>query len=305
LIKRKIRSGKLNPHNVGLSGRDIVLDCLAGLFQRDEKGRFPKIVRFFEREAPNFRDASEEDLLVLLRKLIFGEVNHNIPRIYSEADLILGRILRNIKNAINRTDLFELTSRFGEQHLVPSKCDVLPHRPPPDPEVIQDQFFRSVSRQDSLEEMLRKLHKILTEQEEFQRTIPLVSAALMVKQVYQSGWRPEESTGSNADAELIRWDITRITNAICKKIHDEMRPTYVHSGKCSGEVFEAYIRAMREIVLDEFLFDSRDGASYFGHLQRQIPNMTKDIYNAEHKERLERFAGMAKERVGEELRDSF
>jgi hypothetical protein len=109
LIRKKIALGKLNLDSVGLKEPDVVYDCLADLFQRDEIGRFPQIRLFFNHHLEQVENWSDYDVLMHLRALVFGKANNNIIRLYREADPILGKILRNVNIALERNHLLTYT----------------------------------------------------------------------------------------------------------------------------------------------------------------------------------------------------
>ena len=122
-IRGKLASGKINTTLLGLNDSDLAYDCIADLFQRDEKGTVLHLKTYFE----SFLVESESDELLLahLRRLIFARVNQGLFRLYNEADPALGKILRNIKLAIHSLGNFVEFERFGESHIAPSLCDPL------------------------------------------------------------------------------------------------------------------------------------------------------------------------------------
>ena len=48
LVRRRIRSGKLNLEYFGLKENDVVLDCIAELFSRNEHHQLVELAQFFE-----------------------------------------------------------------------------------------------------------------------------------------------------------------------------------------------------------------------------------------------------------------
>lgn len=299
-IRKKIALGKINLDVMGLKEKDVVQDCLADLFRREESTVFPEINRFFECKATNLDEISDERMLMLLRQLVLGKCNNNIIRLYAETDPALGKIFRNITLAIERTKLFEKCTRFGEAYLAPHAMDLLPHLPPVSMESVREQFSRMVCISDTVPQMMQKLHAVLSEQCNYQRLVPLVGLALMFKETYLLGLEePSTATVEQGEAD----DIPTIVADVCNEVEGEMHPTYVKTGKRTPEEFDAHMRALKELLLHTFVHDDADGLSYFDHLKRQIPALTKATYSRQHRTAFEYMAKIAKERVRKELRN--
>jgi hypothetical protein len=301
IIRKKIAAGKLSVHHIGLNENDIVYDCLADLFRRDEQGRFVKIRSFFQSERLDAATCAEEELLVGLRRLVFLKVNNNIIRIYSEADPTLGRVLRNIKLACEKEKLFVEQHRFGETYLLPRDADLLAEQPPYPLEALERQFISIVLAQDTLSAMIRKLHRLLGEQNDFQRAIPLVPVALMVKKVYQLSWEAQDRPQAEEETTLHRDDLLKTAERVCRDLEQRMQAKYVLKRKCSQAVFAHYIGAVREIVVREFSVWGDTDTSYFEILKQQMPLLTKREYATKHRTILEYLAKTAKQAMRAEL----
>jgi len=299
-IRRKIALGKINRQILGLSEKDIVNDCIADLFYRDENRRFPQLCTFFQNQEMDIEQCSEEELLIALRRLVLGKVNNNIVRIYSEADPILGKILRNLKLALERTQLFEQVTRFGETYLMTRGMDVMLHLPPTPLEFVRHGLSRVVLIHDPIPTMVKKLYDVLAQQNEFQRTLPLVSAALLFKEVYALGEEPQEHEFVHqGEAE----DVEQIATVVCRRISSELHASYVGTGKRSEEVFASYMRSLKNILIAEYGDHQAGEFSYFECLKEHIPDLTKQTYSEKHRAVLEYLAKMAKQRMKEELRN--
>jgi len=301
LIRKKISSGKLSSYHLGLNETDIVYDCLADLFRRDEQGRFVKIHSFFQSEGLDPATAREEELIITLRRLVFLKVNNNIIRIYSEADPTLGKVLRNIKLANQKERLFEEIHRFGETYLLPRAIDPLANRPPFPHDTLEQQFIGVVLAHDTLLAMLKKLHRIVTEQHDYQRAIPLVPAALMVKKVYVLGWESQDYERPVAEANLQYEEILGTAERVCGTVKEKMYSTYVKRKKYPEAVLTDYMNAVREIVVQEFSGQLVTDASYFEILKTHMPRLTKREYANRHRTALEYLAKVAKKAMKEEL----
>ncbi|MBI4548022.1 MAG: hypothetical protein HY707_08585, partial [Ignavibacteriae bacterium] len=150
LIRKKVRTGRIDLSMIGLNEADLIYDCLADLFRRDEHGHFPYIQSFLNNHICNLTSRSDEDILIALSYLVVGQMNKNMIRIYSEADPTLGKILRNLKNALDKTNLFDQTTRFDEIYLLPRGVDPLRHCPALSPEWLDQAFSEVVLIHDTV-----------------------------------------------------------------------------------------------------------------------------------------------------------
>jgi hypothetical protein len=297
-IRKKIALGKLNIGIIGLTENDIVHDCLADLFQREDSPQFPQIVRFFQTQTPNLDTVSDERLLITLRRLVLGKVSNNIVRIYAEADPVLGKIFRNVTLALERTRLFEKHARFGEAYLRACGATALDDLPPIPMEQLCEKFMASASPQDTIPQMMRKLHAVLSDQEEYQRVVPFVGVALMFKEVYARAQEIDEKVIPQHSEDD---NIAAVIESVCRQLEGKMHKSYVASGKKSAEVFRQYMIALKEMLMTEFVQGEPDGISYFETLRQHMPRLTKAAYARQHRTAFEYIAKTAKELARREL----
>jgi len=303
LIHKKISLGKINLDILGMKQNEIVFDCIADIFSRDERGRFYKVQSYFESLDFKIENLSTEEAIVHFRKFLFNVVNNNLIRLYSEVDSTLGKILRNMKIALKRESLFTQITRFGDTYLIPINSDLLWEKPPITFDYLQNMFSKTVLIHDNIPEMLKKLFDILIEQDEFQRAVPLVLAALLFKEVYILGWKEEmpSSAVNTISLELENEDVKAAANKICTGIRNEMYRAYVEKHKVDEPLFFKYMNALNLILINSFSTIEFAGDSYFEFLQMEIPDLTKDVYIKKHKKIIEYLAKIAKNKMKNEL----
>ncbi len=303
-IRKKIMMGKINLDVIGLREADIVQDCLADLFRRDDSTVFPEIRRFFNGALPDPDTMSEEHLLLKLRQLVLGKCNTNMIRLYAEADPTLGKIIRNMTLAIDRTQLFEKCSRFGEAHIAVRGLEVLSHLPPAPGEWIRERLLCVARSQDTIPQMLRKLHTLLGEETEYQRTVPLVGVALIFKEVYAGA---AEATGESSTPPGDSDDVHAAIKALLAQFENQKYRKYVSTGKCSARVFQCYMLSLREFLTDTFVDGDGGGTTYYEYLKRQMPDLTKAAYLKGHRSVYEYLAktvkGLARKELEKTLRE--
>ena len=114
LLQRKCGSHRLS-ETLGLHGDDLAYDCIADLFQRDERGRLLQLQAYFL--GVDLDQLSDAEVLIFLRKLVYSRVNQSLFRMYQEADPAFHKILRNIKLAVQSLNQFRELDRFGNHPL--------------------------------------------------------------------------------------------------------------------------------------------------------------------------------------------
>jgi len=300
-LSRKVHSGKLNLSLLGITEDDAVYDCLADVFRRDASGRFIEIDVFFEHEVGDTTAVSEEHLLVQLRRLVIGKVNNNLIRLYSEADPALGKILRNIKLALNPDNGLEQVARFNEACLSPIGIDLLSQNPPFTFEALRRAASGVILIHDNIPEMLRKIRSLLIEQENFQRIVSLVWVGLVFKEIYALGWEPAEEV-VDLDRTIETDRLNSLVDKICGELNLELRKSYIDSGKLSEDQLEGYCAALKKILKGTYLDAHLDGSTFFEYLQEHNPEITRESYRTEHKATLEYIVKLGKKRLQMELR---
>jgi hypothetical protein len=230
---------------------------------------------------------------------VFLKVNKNIIRLYSELDPVLGKVLRNLKLAVEKTRLFHEEDRFGETMLIPVGCGPLAERPPLSLEKAEQWLARSVLVHDTMMTMVNKLYCVLAEQNDYQRAIPFVSAALMFKRVYQLAWETPDEAAS-PDEMLRGQELSALAKHVCSSLGETMRTTYVEKRKISEELFRNYLCALNDILVGEV--NGEEDISYFERLKRYLPNLSRRVYTQKHRTILEYLAKSAKQALREELK---
>ena len=304
LIHSKISRGKLNLAVLGMKEVDIVYDCLADLFRRDSTGSFVQVRNSFAAQRIDPATSQDDEVLIALRRLVFGKVHDSIVRLYSEADPVLAKILRNLQLELEKNDLFEHASRFGETCLVLRAPDPALHLPPIPAEFLRQRFSQVASVRDSVPQMVEKLHQILSSQEEYRSIVPLVTVGLLFKEVYAVASDIAQADDASVERQSEGNDVPQIAEYVCRKLAASARDSYVRSRKRSEGEFERYIDAVKEILLATFGAMPADGVSYYDHLKSMMPGLTKGVYARRHRAILEYLAKRAKEQMRQELKRS-
>lgn len=300
-LRRKASTGKVDPDFFGVSLDDVALDSIADLFQRDEKGDLIQLKAYFE--GISIETSSDEELLTHLRRLVFAKVNQGLFRMYNETDPALGKILRNIKLAVQSLDNFAIVERFGESCLVPAMCETLEHLPQADRADLEAVLKEAMHRLDTIPSLLSHLSLCLRNQCTHSRIVPLMDVAFSIRDIYS---RRKIDPGMTQPVDrFTEEDAKKIIDECCRKMICETRKQYVGQGKVSEERFEKYFHVIRENLEARIIEHDGELFSFFDRLKTLVPEMTKDEYGKYDKSKIEYLARLTHNRTISELKKNF
>jgi hypothetical protein len=299
-IRRKAAYGCIRFDLLSISLDDLAIDCIADLFQRDGEGNLIQIRTFFE--SISIETTSEQDLLTHLRRLMFARVNQSLFRIYNEVDPSLGKILRNMKIAIQALHNFHIIERFGETCITPSMCEALEHLPEVDPIVLEEKLRLDAKGRDNVPAMMSKLSFYLREQTEHSRIIPIMTVAIIFRSIYCDVPAIQEV---HIEEQFVAHDTLAIINEVCTRVMNELEPRYVGKKKMDAPTLKKYFDVIKKNLYQVIILQDGEKYSFYDNLQAQMPELTKDNYQKNHRSKLEYFAKLAHKRAIKELKNHF
>lgn len=96
---------------------DLALDCVAGLFMRNQDGLFVQFNKYFLQNSMNVATLADADIMVLLRRLVIKKTKQELSRIFKERDPEGAKIVRNIKVAIKSSVDFDSFREMGREYI--------------------------------------------------------------------------------------------------------------------------------------------------------------------------------------------
>lgn len=278
---------------------DVAYECISDLFRQDEKGVILQVTAYFE--GIDCARATDQELLIHLRRLVFSKVNYGLFRLLNEADPALGKILRNTRLACQTLHNFDIVERFGDPCLVPPMCNPLEHLPVLDPTAIQRELHRVAQRSEHVPGLLSRLSLFLREQSTWSRFVPVMAFALAVRSFYEDRSVPKQEIADEPESLLIA-EVTALIDDACSRVRRQVEHKYVAGGKVSGKDLDSYFRVIRELLIDRFVQHDGDARSLFTRLGNELPALTKETYLESHRSRLEYLARLTESRVNRDLR---
>ncbi|MFQ5632139.1 MAG: hypothetical protein ACE5I1_25500, partial [bacterium] len=96
---------------------DMAIDCIAGLFMRNDYDEFVQLKRYFEPHLEKIPSPDEVELLVLLRRLVIKKTKQELSRIFKERDPEGAKIIRNIRVAVKNADDLSTFREMGREYI--------------------------------------------------------------------------------------------------------------------------------------------------------------------------------------------
>ncbi len=311
----------------GTELEDMALDCIAGLFMRNENNEFVQLKRYFEPYLTGENDTEDVDYMILLRRLIIKKTKQELSRIFKERDPEGAKIIRNIRVAVKNGISFSTFREMGREYIftnpdngtVPaddnttltatkeaiSQDEYLRKDKPTIPEkILRSQYLDVYNPKDHVSASIRKMLTVVEEDEDFQKCIPMDVIARLIRQTNLEMARSRLLAQFEEDSPLDYVRMKEIEHAkkkVLTQVRSKIFSQYVDSGKIAAEKGEIYYRTLGD-VLDDITHNKKI-ESYYRHLQKYMPNLTQKHYRAEERTIFEYLGKLTKKWFRELLKD--
>ena len=278
-LRIQVQRGSLDNYRFGIATEDLAIDCIADTFQRDEQGRFVTIETYFN--TFDWENASEEDLTISLRRLIFSKVNEGLFRSYRAEDPNLAKIIRNIKEAVKRNTSFTLFREREVQWIIVGNEGAAQQHLPLAPATVLESYITSILCETSnTYTAVYAFEKFLKTHPYYRNAFPMSEYARILRACFQNREIPNPAT------QEINLSLIDLENALKKTIayvQSKLHDTYVLKGKISMSMFETYIKALKKILASHFGAPHESVSSQYDALATLIPGLSKDSFQSEHR----------------------
>lgn len=307
---------------------DMAIDCVAGLFMRNENDEFVQLKRYFE---PHFEKSpipDEVELLVLLRRLVIKKTKQELSRIFKERDPEGAKIIRNIRVAVKNANDLSTFREMGREYIYfrpevfqedqdgEVVTEVIIESEEIDPtylrkdkpmipeKSLRSQYLDQYNPKDHVSTSIRKMLSVVSEEENFQNCVPTDVVARLIRntnlEVVRTRLLAQIEEISPLDY-LRMQEIDRAKNNVLKKIKAKIQNQYVASQKITPEKGEIYYHTLADVLDD--ITHSKKIESYFRHLRKYMPELTQKRYRREERTIFEYLGKLTKKWFREYLED--
>jgi hypothetical protein len=106
--ERRGKSGELE---------DMAIDCVAGLFMRNDANEFVQLRRYFGPYLDTHAELNDVELLIMLRRLVIKKTKQELSRIFKERDPEGAKIIRNIRVAVKNAKDLGIFREMGREYI--------------------------------------------------------------------------------------------------------------------------------------------------------------------------------------------
>jgi hypothetical protein len=291
-LRQKMRRGRLQPERFGLSLEDLALDCFADLFQRDDTARFEVLANYFR--TIGVEQTSEEVLAIILRRLIFSKVNEGLFRRYREADASLAKIIRNVKNAVRTVSGIWLIKREGNLWLVAGQDRSIEALPLAPPELLESFLIMSVSDSPQVNRAVSAFRDFVAVHPGYSNGYPLTMFSQALRAAFWRLGLADEHDSHRDEETFLPKEVERAISVATGEVKANMYKSYVEKGKVDAHTFDAYFRAVEDILAAQFVSGARPVTSYYVALQGYLPGLGKNSYHVAHRNIVEYLTKLAR-----------
>ena len=294
----KIYNRKLNLAFFGIPLNDLAIDCIAELFRRDEKGVLTEFQHKFS-DVINTEPCDRVKLISRLRGIVFNSVDRSLFKLYGIFDSSLAKFIRNIKIAVGKNSDVFLNKRNGESLLVTKLSKDTNNKNFPPVDVLRIEIMRKLKPGFTTNDFLTCLHDVLSIQEEYSSSFPLIGAAMLLRSLYSEDTEPPKN-----EFEYPFWedDLMRLIGDVVGKLEKQIITKYYIKGKITREDIKVYRTLMSDILRQEFIPGNKDEISYYKLSKSRIRDLTQESYTERYKTKIEYLAKIAKAELKESIK---
>lgn len=326
VIGRKIRP----KNSEGLNElEDVAIDCIAGLFIRNEHGELIQLQRYFGPKIATDSLPNETEFVSMLRRLVVKKTKQELSRIFRERDPEGAKIIRNIKVAIRSSQELQSFREMGREFIYfnsngmsndnesteeeqeknkhitdypTSKVERLKHSIPE--KLLFQHFLETYDPSDSVASMIKKMLTIVGNFPEYQGYLGVDVIASIIRDVTFQHVREKLSNDVDMNSplsDLQAKEIEEVNECIIDTIHRKINHQYLKKMKITPEKSEIYCRAIVDFVNE--LTHGKETDSNFRYLKRYIPELTQQQYREEERSIFEYLVKITKKSLRKRLKE--
>ncbi len=311
---------------------DMAIDCVAGLFMRNEHGDFIQLKRYFEPHLEQTPPPDSVELLILLRRLVIKKTKQELSRIFKERDPEGAKIIRNIRVAVKnakdlgtfremgkeyvffRKEVFAGVEAAGENgydgYAYEKKEEEIDpvylrkDKPTIPEKVLRMAYLDDYNPKDHVSTSIRKMLRVVAEDERYQNCLPTDIIARLIRhtnlEVVRSRLLAQIEEKSPFDYVKMQ-EINQAKQNVLRKVRAKIEKQYVASGKISPQKGDIYYRTLADVLED--ITHSKKIESYYRHLRKYMPELTQKQYRREERTIFEYLGKLTKKWYREYLKD--
>lgn len=327
--ERRRKSGELD---------DLAIDCVAGLFMRNENNEFVQLRRYFGPYIDAHVDPNDVELLIMLRRLVIKKTKQELSRIFKERDPEGAKIIRNIRVAVKNASDLGTFREMGREYIFVKKARSARHaasatsiatidthpepaaspaeftkedlnylrkaKPSIPEKSLKNHYLELYTPKDHVSTTIRKMLSVVTIDERYQNYLPTDVVARLIRhtnlEVVRNRLIAQIEDISPLDYVRLK-EIEQAKQKVLQRVRVKIQNQYVASGKIPEEKGDVYYRTLADVLED--ITHSKKIESYFRHLRKYMPDLTQRRYRQEERTIFEYLGKLTKKWFREYLKE--
>lgn len=327
--ERRRKSGELD---------DLAIDCVAGLFMRNENNEFVQLRRYFGPYLDTQENPNDVELLIMLRRLVIKKTKQELSRIFKERDPEGAKIIRNIRVAVKNANDLGTFREMGREYIFLKKArgsrqavsatsiavaeaqvepvatvanftkedlQYLRKAKPSIPEkALKNQYLDLYTPKDHVSTTIRKMLSVVTVDERYQNFLPTDVVARLIRhtnlEIVRNRLIAQIDDMSPLDYVRLK-EIEQAKQKVLQRVRVKIQNQYVASAKITEEKGEIYYRTLADVLED--ITHSKKIESYFRHLRKYMSDLTQRRYRQEERTIFEYLGKLTKKWFREYLKE--
>lgn len=285
LQRRQFRGLRIckNKRNMNAQLRDLALDCIASLFERNERGDFILWQRYFNRHLPPNRIPSRLELLDLMQRIVSKKVNQELARLFAERRPQDARILRNLRVAASKDQNLRLFRRHGTEYISLRETPIDDRRTPISTDILMEYGAAQSARIDTSILFIRAMLDELQRHPDAQQRLPLNLLVKIISARQASNLR--NHLFAKAEAESIDYYmeeqmILRAQKKVAQRLRAKLEQFHAEN-RITITQRESYYLALMELLHQ--IHEKARPESQCKVLQRHTPGLTREEFRAKER----------------------
>ena len=172
--------------------QDIAIDCIAGLFKRNDDGEFVQLKRYFGEKINSDKKPVEMKIFSMLRCLIVKKTKQELSRIFKERDPESAKIIRNIRVAVKNGMTFNTFREMGREYIYFNQLET---------EQIAGVTEERIATITNLDDFLKRDKPVIPEK--------------VLRAQYFDIYNPKDHVSTSIKKMKLFWSIIRLSIMIC------------------------------------------------------------------------------------------
>lgn len=307
---------------------DLAIDCIAGLFMRNDAGDFVQLKRYFGPYMAPYGNANDVELLILLRRLVIKKTKQELSRIFKERDPEGAKIIRNIRVAVKSANDLATFREMGREYIYIRKskngriADPQPGmavraadlpestltylrkvKPAMPEKSLKNSYLDLYGPKDHVSTTIRKMLSIVHGDGRFQNYLATDVVARLIRhtnlEVVRARLIADIEDLSPLDYLRLK-EIDEAKEKVLRMIRQKLQHQYINSGKLTIAKGEIYYRTLADVIDD--ITHSKKVESYFRQLRKYLPDLTQRRYRQEERTIFEYLGKLTKKWYREQLK---